>query len=281
LDRCLLLQGRTTFGTGSGSTYISSDFTPSCTPSSNAHAGVKVERKINGRFSKKGRQKSEGGSDGGFLVLTAETLSIMSKMPHEVCGKTACLIETEKLVDPNSTLNHDSLPSAYVHLLNLAEAIESSYSAVFVFGSDSLTITCKACDTNMSLSSRNTLWNIAQHVQSPTHNAAIKAREHIQKNSLLQFGFKIAVGSSSVPERNRLPSRDLICRGYYLSTCVYGGNRFDITCLQSRNQKSMEYGLCDELVLRKCNGDEKNYILHTGTLRFDASSSIYIHCCLH
>ena len=212
---------------------------------------------------------------------TAETLSIMSQMPHEVCGKTACLIETEKLVDPNSTLNHDSLPSAYVHPLNLAGAIESSYPAVFVFGSDSLSITCKACDTNMSLSSRNALWNIAQHVQSPTHNAAIKAREHIQKNSLLQFGFKIAVGSSSVPEKKRLPSRDLICRGYYLSTCVYGGNSYDITCLQSRNQKSMEYGLCDELVLRKCDGDEKNYILHTGTLRFGASSFIYIHCCLH
>lgn len=156
LDRCLLLRGRTTFGTGS--TYISSDFTPSCTPSSKAHAGVKVERKRNGRFSKKGRQKSEGGSEGGLRVLTAETLSIISQMPHEVCGKTACLIEAKKLVDPNSTLNHDSLPSVYVHPLNLAEAIESSYPAVFVFGSDSLTITCKACDTNMSLSSRNALY---------------------------------------------------------------------------------------------------------------------------
>ncbi len=130
LDRCLLLRGRTTFGTGS--TYISSNFTPSCTPSSNVHAGIKVERKRNERFSKKGRQKSEGGSEGGLRVLTAETLSIISQMPHEVCGKTACLIEAKKLVDPNSTLNHDSLPSAYVHPLNLAEAIESSYPAVLV-----------------------------------------------------------------------------------------------------------------------------------------------------
>ncbi len=64
-----MLRGSTTLGTGC--TYISSDFTPSCTPSSKAHAGVKVERKRNGRFSKKGRQKSEGGSDGGFRVLTA------------------------------------------------------------------------------------------------------------------------------------------------------------------------------------------------------------------
>ncbi len=61
LDRCLLLRGRTIFGTGSGSTYISSDLTPSCTPSSNAHAGVKVERKRNGRFSKRGGRSQKAG----------------------------------------------------------------------------------------------------------------------------------------------------------------------------------------------------------------------------
>ena len=169
------------------------------------------------------------------------------------------------LVDPNGilsqTLSYNTVTPSQLDDLIFKE-FPGSYS--FVDGTKTA-IVCDVCQVTIHLSAKNVLWNARQHMASVSHDGKVKSLILKKKKSLFNFGFSISSGPSQVPPKV-LCSPEVICRGFYMPTCVYNKQIFSTLSLHQRRQRShAEYAASDEIVLRKGDGDK--IIVHNGTLR--------------